>query len=84
MITDERIDDKACYNAYETASAKKIKANRVLIEIFIAHKLSEIKEKVKRKNFLLLTPFSGKCIVKKFINLRREGDKRKEAPNGKV
>ena len=36
------------------AKAKKIKANCVLIEIFIAHKLSEIKGKVNRKIFLAI------------------------------
>jgi hypothetical protein len=35
------------------ARAKNTKANKVLVAIFIAYKLSEIKGKVNRKNILL-------------------------------
>jgi 3-methyladenine DNA glycosylase Tag len=35
------------------AMAKKIKANFVFVGIFIIYKLSEIKGKVNKKNFLL-------------------------------
>ena len=39
------------------ARAKKIRANWVLIEIFMVYKLSEIKGKVNRKNFLAIKNF---------------------------
>jgi hypothetical protein len=38
------------------ATAKKIRANRVLVEIFIIYRVSEIKEKVNKK-ILALFPF---------------------------
>jgi len=39
------------------ASAKKIKANWVLVDTFIVDKLSEIKEKVNRKKLLAIKIF---------------------------
>ena len=39
------------------ARAKKIRANWVLIEIFMAYNVSEIKEKVNRKKFLAINFF---------------------------
>ena len=56
MVTIE-LTIRAVTTPMKQARAKKRMANWVLVEIFIVHKLPEIKEKVNRKNLLAIRIF---------------------------